>query len=469
MKTSRIRRFEKITDVPGKIAILDKTSFMLSLQFIIKFSLLNSRLGLAGMHNKFLTWSLLPELFPVHMVVNSDQHRAMRLFRRDADVMWCRLGGISEATVLNQCNIIDFIRSSLCVSLMEDDSIVWIKEEIPSSIGLTSLSTAASATIDSSLTQDKDTADGDVSSQITVQFFNGSVGFLNENKQENVNPVSIEDRSEQITGQQKETLLRLEEEQQEWRKVAEKWRKLRDKMNSLPLRNKKFLEQRIVERNAGQEGNGMNQNNKREGNLSQTEWRRVDSSHSSNSDLSQPNSVTFLQSTEKIVVADQDNGLLLFSTRSGLIKKISSSEWKWPQSIVCTPDNKILVSAMVKDESEKKTVWRRNLMKFDEKLEFISRIEGPKWIENETVTKEHLCIASNGFIYLCVTGNTFSALYELSTDGQWTELCHKRNTKFCNIQVLAVVNPITELLIVEQKKVTFGCSAFGNPLYVTEM
>ncbi|KAM3725842.1 Uncharacterized protein ACO02O_02673 [Dirofilaria immitis] len=477
MKTSRIRRFEKITDVPGKIAILDKTSFMLSLQFIIKFSLLNSRLGLAGMHNKFLTWSLLPELFPVHMVVNSDQHRAMRLFRRDADVMWCRLGGISEATVLNQCNIIDFIRSSLCVSLMEDDSIVWIKEEIPSSIGLTSLSTAASATIDSSLTQDKDTADGDVSSQITVQFFNGSVGFLNENKQENVNPVSIEEfditeyekklhdnakqtmdligylcsRSEQITGQQKETLLRLEEEQQEWRKVAEKMEEVTRQNEQLTIA-KQELEQRIVERNAGQEGNGMNQNNKREGNLSQTEWRRVDSSHSSNSDLSQPNSVTFLQSTEKIVVADQDNGLLLFSTRSGLIKKISSSEWKWPQSIVCTPDNKILVSAMVKDESEKKTVWRRNLMKFDEKLEFISRIEGPKWIENETVTKEHLCIASNGFIYLCVTGNTFSALYELSTDGQWTELCHKRNTKFCNIQVLAVVNPITELLIVEQKK-----------------
>lgn len=70
----------------------------------------------------------------------------------------------------------------------------------------------------------------------------------------------------------------------------------------------------------------------------------MDSSHISNHDLSQPNSVTFLQSTDKIVVTDQDNGLLLFSAQSGLIKKVSSSEWKWPQSAVYTPDNKILVN-----------------------------------------------------------------------------------------------------------------------------
>lgn len=90
---------------------------------------------------------------------------------------------------------------------------------------------------------------------------------------------------------------------------------------------------------------------------------------------------------------------------------------------------------MIKNESGNKTVWKRNLMKFDEKLEFVSRIEGPKWIENETVTREHLCIALNGYIYLCVTGDTFSALYELTTDGQWTELCHKRSSRFSYIQV----------------------------------
>uniref|UniRef100_A0A8R1TUD9 Uncharacterized protein n=1 Tax=Onchocerca volvulus TaxID=6282 RepID=A0A8R1TUD9_ONCVO len=373
---------------------------------------------------------------------------------------------------------------------MEDDSIVWIKEEVPSDIGLTSqLPTTVASIADSSFTQDQDTANSEASSQIAVQFFNGntkkiSAEFLNENKEENGNSISTEEfditeyekklhdnakqtmdligdlcnRSEQITGQQKETLLRLEEEQQEWRKVAEKMEEV-SRQNEQLIIAKQELEQRVTEHSADQEGNGMNQSSRgKRDHLFQTEWQRMDSSHISNNDLSQPNSVTFLQSTDKIVVTDQDNGLLLYSIQSGLIKKVSSSKWKWPQSAVYTPDNKILVSAMVRDESENKTVWKRNLMKFDEELEFVSRIEGPKWIENETITTEYLCIAPNGYIYLCVTGNTFSALYELSNDGQWTELCHKRSTKFSNIQasirisVLAVINPITELLVVEQKR-----------------
>uniref|UniRef100_A0AAF5PI47 Uncharacterized protein n=1 Tax=Wuchereria bancrofti TaxID=6293 RepID=A0AAF5PI47_WUCBA len=255
-------------------------------------------------------------------------------------------------------------------------------------------------------------------------------------------------RSEQITMQQKETLLRLEEEQQEWRRVAEKIEEV-TKQNKQLIIAKQKLEQRLTEYN---EENGMSQSSDAEENQSRTQWQRVDSSHITNNNLSQPNSVTFLQSTDKIVVTDQDNGLLLFSTQFGLIKKVSSSEWKWPQSAIYTLDNKILVSAMVKDKSGNKTVWKRNLMRFDEKLEFISRIEGPKWIENETVTREHLCMALNGYIYLCVTGETFSALYELTTDGQWTELCHKRSTKFSDIEVLAVIDVITELLVVEQKR-----------------
>ncbi|VDO09270.1 unnamed protein product [Brugia timori] len=258
-------------------------------------------------------------------------------------------------------------------------------------------------------------------------------------------------RSEQITVQQKETLLRLKEEQQVWRKVAEKIEEV-TRQNEQLIIAKQELEQRLTEHN---KGNGMSQNSEVEGNQSRTQWQRVDSSHIINNNLSQPNSVTFLQSTDKIVVTDHDNGLLLFSTQFGLIKKVSSSEWKWPQSAIYTLDNKILVSAMVKDKSGNKTVWKRNLMRFDEKLEFISRIEGPKWIENETITKEHLCMALNGYIYLCVTGETFSALYELTTDGQWTELCHKR-TSVCDkqkrLQVLAVIDVITELLVVEQKR-----------------
>uniref|UniRef100_A0A1I8EFU7 Uncharacterized protein n=1 Tax=Wuchereria bancrofti TaxID=6293 RepID=A0A1I8EFU7_WUCBA len=319
---------------------------------------------------------------------------------------------------------------------MEHDNIVWIKEELPSDGGIASQLSTTVTTFDSSLPQGNKEEDGNSISNEEFDISEYEKRLYGNAKQAMDLIGDLCSRSEQITMQQKETLLRLEEEQQEWRRVAEKIEEV-TKQNKQLIIAKQKLEQRLTEYN---EENGM------------TQWQRVDSSHITNNNLSQPNSVTFLQSTDKIVVTDQDNGLLLFSTQFGLIKKVSSSEWKWPQSAIYTLDNKILVSAMVKDKSGNKTVWKRNLMRFDEKLEFISRIEGPKWIENETVTREHLCMALNGYIYLCVTGETFSALYELTTDGQWTELCHKRSTKFSDIEVLAVIDVITELLVVEQKR-----------------
>lgn len=69
----------------------------------------------------------------------------------------------------------------------------------------------------------------------------------------------------------------------------------------------------------------------------------MDSISIGESELSQPKSAIFLQDTDKIIVADQENGLLLFSMESGLIKKVSSPEWKWPQSVTCAPDRTILV------------------------------------------------------------------------------------------------------------------------------
>ncbi|VDM14622.1 unnamed protein product, partial [Wuchereria bancrofti] len=298
------------------------------------------------------------------------------------------------------CNTLDIYPvPCLIISLMEHDNIVWIKEELPSDGGIASQLSTTVTTFDSSLPQGNKEEDGNSISNEEFDISEYEKRLYGNAKQAMDLIGDLCSRSEQITMQQKETLLRLEEEQQEWRRVAEKIEEV-TKQNKQLIIAKQKLEQRLTEYN---EENGMSQSSDAEENQSR-------------------------QSTDKIVVTDQDNGLLLFSTQFGLIKKVSSSEWKWPQSAIYTLDNKILVSAMVKDKSGNKTVWKRNLMRFDEKLEFISRIEGPKWIENETVTREHLCMALNGYIYLCVTGETFSALYELTTDGQWTELCHKRST-----------------------------------------
>nr|CRZ23368.1 Bm4078 [Brugia malayi] len=356
--------------------------------------------------------------------------------------------GISGTDVLKLCNALDIYPvPCLIISLMEHDNIVRIKEEVPGNGRIASQLSTTITTVDSPLPQGNKEEGNSISNE-EFDILEYEKRLYGNAKQAMDLIGDLCSRSEQITVQQKETLLRLKEEQQVWRKVAEKIEEV-TRQNEQLIIAKQELEQRLTEHN---KGNGMSQNSEVEGNQSRTQWQRVDSSHIINNNLSQPNSVTFLQSTDKIVVTDHDNGLLLFSTQFGLIKKVSSSEWKWPQSAIYTLDNKILVSAMVKDKSGNKAVWKRNLMRFDEKLEFISRIEGPKWIENETITKEHLCMALNGYIYLCVTGETFSALYELTTDGQWTELCHKRSTKFSNIQVLAVIDVITELLVVEQKR-----------------
>lgn len=91
---------------------------------------------------------------------------------------------------------------------------------------------------------------------------------------------------------------------------------------------------------------------------------------------------------------------------------------------------------MIKSE-EGATTWKRFLVKFDENLNYIAKIEGPKWIEEETISRERLCVASTGFIYMAVSSQTFTALYELSPEGRWTELYYKKGQCFTDIQVLS--------------------------------
>ncbi|VDK53601.1 unnamed protein product [Anisakis simplex] len=106
-------------------------------------------------------------------------------------------------------------------------------------------------------------------------------------------------------------------------------------------------------------------------------------------------------------------------------------------------------------------------MKFDSELNFTAKIEGPKWIEEETILRERLCAASNGNIYFAVAGETFSSLFELSAEGRWTELDQKRGQSFVDVQllysqtydyewvsvqVLSVIGPVTEVLLMEERR-----------------
>jgi hypothetical protein len=94
--------------------------------------------------------------------------------------------------------------------------------------------------------------------------------------------------------------------------------------------------------------------------------------------------------------------------------------------------------------------WRRHICRFDLNLNMVNKIAGPMEIQDEQaflyrignnvlcliqVTHERLCSASNGFLYLTATSETFSSIYELSPTGKWTELHNKKGQTIADIQV----------------------------------
>uniref|UniRef100_A0A183GFL3 Follistatin-related protein 5 n=1 Tax=Heligmosomoides polygyrus TaxID=6339 RepID=A0A183GFL3_HELPZ len=89
------------------------------------------------------------------------------------------------------------------------------------------------------------------------------------------------------------------------------------------------------------------------------------------------------------------------------------------------------------------------LSEFQPKL---SSNSGPKWMRNETVINERLSIAHTDYMYLCVHGEIFSALYELSPVGQWTELQYRLSESYIDMLAFAVIGPITQILVVEGTK-----------------
>ncbi|KJH44012.1 hypothetical protein DICVIV_09968 [Dictyocaulus viviparus] len=57
---------------------------------------------------------------------------------------------------------------------------------------------------------------------------------------------------------------------------------------------------------------------------------------------------------------------------------------------------------MLVDMEETKGSWSRYIVKFTVNLEFVARIEGPKWIKNDVIISERLSTAHTGYTYLSV-------------------------------------------------------------------
>uniref|UniRef100_A0A1I7XSA7 F-box protein n=1 Tax=Heterorhabditis bacteriophora TaxID=37862 RepID=A0A1I7XSA7_HETBA len=93
--------------------------------------------------------------------------------------------------------------------------------------------------------------------------------------------------------------------------------------------------------------------------------------------------------------------------------------------------------------------WSRFVFKFTVQLDFVARIEGPRWLKDATVLGERMSIAHTDCLYLSICGEIFSALYELTPAGQWTELEYRLSESYVDMLAFASIGPITQLLIVE--------------------
>uniref|UniRef100_A0A7I4YND3 Titin n=1 Tax=Haemonchus contortus TaxID=6289 RepID=A0A7I4YND3_HAECO len=149
-----------------------------------------------------------------------------------------------------------------------------------------------------------------------------------------------------------------------------------------------------------------------------------------------------------VLVTDEEEGIILFDTQGNVVKKIKQPGWRKPRSPIYYKEHVL----MLLDIEEGEHNWCRYIFKFTIDLQYVAKIEGPKWMRDETVISERLSIAHTDYIYLCVCGEIFSSLYELTPVGQWTELQYRLSESYTDMLAFAVVGPITQILVVEGNK-----------------
>ncbi|KAK0398073.1 hypothetical protein QR680_002416 [Steinernema hermaphroditum] len=179
--------------------------------------------------------------------------------------------------------------------------------------------------------------------------------------------------------------------------------------------------------------------------------QRIDSMRTCDSELKEPTGAIFLPD-HTIIVTDNQIGLILLSMTLDPICKANDPQWKSAQSPVYVRDRgSVLVSLLYKEKDS--VEYHRYLAEFD--INFLAvkkRILGPKWVDEYINSRDRISVAANGYIYLTVSDVAFSGVYELAPNGTWTELIHRYDHSFIDVQVLAIVGPITQLLVIEEKR-----------------
>ncbi|PAV56807.1 hypothetical protein WR25_09628 [Diploscapter pachys] len=149
-----------------------------------------------------------------------------------------------------------------------------------------------------------------------------------------------------------------------------------------------------------------------------------------------------------VLVTDLQQGVLVFDFGGNVVNRITSEMWKNPRSPVYHKEQIFFIVDYKGEDNQ----WERYIIKYSADLQYIAKIEGPKWLKEYTVWREKLAVAHTDYLYLNVCGEIFSGLYELSPEGRWVELEYKLSESWTDMIAFATIGPITQLLVIEGRK-----------------
>lgn len=88
------------------------------------------------------------------------------------------------------------------------------------------------------------------------------------------------------------------------------------------------------------------------------------------------------------------------------------------------------------------------ICRFTFQLEYVNRIEAPKFIKEKETASFRICHAkqtNNLYLAANTTNNAF--LYELTPEGKWTEVYNSRGRNILDVQCFAVIGNYNNLCI----------------------
>ncbi|KAI6229467.1 hypothetical protein M3Y95_00534000 [Aphelenchoides besseyi] len=167
-----------------------------------------------------------------------------------------------------------------------------------------------------------------------------------------------------------------------------------------------------------------------------------------NSELMEEPKGCVLLPDAKLLILDLKLGLTLMDLKTKELKRCApADDWRDVECACYMPKhNQILLVYEQKIDDN----FEKYLGKFDLDLKMLSKCEAPKYIREKVVTTCQVCyVDETDCIYLAVNTPSSCFIYELNDKCRWTEVYNMRGRQVSALEKLAVVSPITELLVVE--------------------